>query len=207
MPVCSSTTVHPRSCGEQEGRYYHINIQSGSSPLVRGTGCKNRDAAPPSRFIPARAGNSQPFAERHRSPAVHPRSCGEQIKFFRRFHIVTGSSPLVRGTVLDVSDVVECGRFIPARAGNRSPVAADPVGTPVHPRSCGEQFVGINQLWYLVGSSPLVRGTGPSSRLPPDFPWFIPARAGNRSAGRNSTDDFSVHPRSCGEQTSSTSLK
>ena len=131
--------VHPRSCGEQIGACVLQGYSSGSSPLVRGTACSLRRMSLIRRFIPARAGNRsfirlQPFLE-----AVHPRSCGEQPTLFHPQTYPLGSSPLVRGTVLQDLFVVISYRFIPARAGNRIRSKFSMVKKSVHPRSCGEQ--------------------------------------------------------------------
>ena len=50
--------VHPRVCGEQEGKIRIIPNETGSSPRVRGTGQSRPDLTTPRRFIPACAGNS-----------------------------------------------------------------------------------------------------------------------------------------------------
>ena len=53
----SIATVHPRVCGEQQQVAVQLNVGIGSSPRVRGTGCRPTSMRPPVRFIPACAGN------------------------------------------------------------------------------------------------------------------------------------------------------
>ena len=93
-------------------------------------------------------------------------------------------------------------------------------GPAVHPRVCGEQIKqgGVDE--QENGSSPRVRGTGPSgcssstaTRFIPRVRGtvhphvgqrgefrFIPACAGNRPRARRGCGRSTVHPRVCGEQ-------
>ena len=196
----SGCPVHPRSCGEQSNLVAPTNISGGSSPLVRGTDRASITRPGKFRFIPARAGNStaEPFTVS--TEAVHPRSCGEQILLLVCKESLLGSSPLVRGTDCRFPLYCRWPRFIPARAGNSNAAQAQPTLYPVHPRSCGEQFFQNCESLAGNGSSPLVRGTGYRRSLLDHRCRFIPARAGNSSACLDSLCQFSVHPRSCGEQ-------
>ncbi len=196
-------TVHPRSCGEQTGRLRTLALPPGSSPLVRGTGSGGRQVGAGCRFIPARAGNRSITSKNSSPLAVHPRSCGEQLKWVAMKALLVGSSPLVRGTVFRNIKILGRGRFIPARAGNSPIVPATGAIITVHPRSCGEQSVFSSISPALFGSSPLVRGTEQDARLPEHIRRFIPARAGNRAKQSRPEILMAVHPRSCGEQFSS----
>ena len=91
--------VHPRVCGEQFHRHRDPVDHRGSSPRVRGTVPKSRNARSRSRFIPACAGNSGDDAGGGRAGAVHPRVCGEQVTSKDGRPRSPGSSPRVRGTV------------------------------------------------------------------------------------------------------------
>ena len=96
------STVHPRSRGEHSEPLPGLDFGIGSSPLARGTHRRRHRAARPRRFIPARAGNTE-WPGRHRaSPAVHPRSRGEHPGSGVRSHLVDGSSPLARGTQVEI---------------------------------------------------------------------------------------------------------
>ncbi len=113
--------------------------RSGSSPRVRGTGSGRQLAGQRRRFIPACAGNRTAGCRRGAYPAVHPRVCGEQGGQLGVDLGRGGSSPRVRGTVLQhATDEVKL-RFIPACAGNSKPAATESEKRPVHPRVCGEQ--------------------------------------------------------------------
>ena len=134
-------------------------LRNGSSPRLRGTGycgclyaCRRRfiprlrgtgsmvALAPDGlRFIPAPAGNrSEPPRCTSRSP-VHPRACGEQHRRLRISFRSPGSSPRLRGTVIEGDLYPTPFRFIPAPAGNRPSNCGHRALSPVHPRACGEQ--------------------------------------------------------------------
>ena len=55
----TTSSVHPRVCGEQRWGGSLPHLSHGSSPRVRGTGLFQRADLPAVRFIPACAGNSQ----------------------------------------------------------------------------------------------------------------------------------------------------
>ena len=160
---CRSTgsTVHPRSRGEHDELLLTDGRWGGSSPLARGT----RLSATPSlvirRFIPARAGNTQPAGNVDLREPVHPRSRGEHHIRSRSRKSASGSSPLARGTPCTSS--VRVSRHT------------------VHPRSRGEHRQRNLDALLRDGSSPLARGT---LFLRPGLVGrrrFIPARAGNTS--------------------------
>ena len=138
-----SRTVHPRSCGEQPSYICTSFPAAGSSPLVRGTVDPILANAVPTRFIPARAGNSRKVVCICRYFPVHPRSCGEQTAAKNAFSQLNGSSPLVRGTVGESIAYRPNQRFIPARAGNSSWYDDNGHSGSVHPRSCGEQDLSL----------------------------------------------------------------
>ena len=69
----------------------------------------------------------------------------------------------------------------------------------VHPRSRGEHIKPRTTASRSVGSSPLARGTLRRHDGQAGFPRFIPARAGNTTAGFGAYRAITVHPRSRGE--------
>ena len=147
----------------------------------------------------ARAGNTFPGRRETPIQTVHPRSRGEHLKAETAVLRDAGSSPLARGTPLR-PDVGLCVvRFIPARAGNTSRVAAPACGPSVHPRSRGEHCPSSPIRIRLPGSSPLARGTRHHGHPPAERRRFIPARAGNTHLARDGITVGSVHPRSRGE--------
>ena len=74
-------------------------MYAGSSPRVRGTQLEILLFPFRQRFIPARAGNTEPGAVGSTSGAVHPRACGEHCPAQAGSRIAAGSSPRVRGTL------------------------------------------------------------------------------------------------------------
>ena len=111
----------------------------------------------------------------------------------------TGSSPLARGTLGPLLSPCILGRFIPAGAGNTSPVSSRSGRRSVHPRWRGEHLGGFRHRPTVGGSSPLARGTlgelAPARR----DRRFIPAGAGNTPAQRCGCGHDPVHPRWRGE--------
>ena len=152
-------TVHPRACGEHFSASSALRISAGSSPRVRGTLLSAFENAPPGRFIPARAGNTERLRPRVPSSAVHPRACGEHSIAACSGLVRFGSSPRVRGTLSPEARRMRCIRFIPARAGNTSSIGQAASSATVHPRACGEHGVRWSAKLGSIGSSPRVRGT------------------------------------------------
>ena len=136
-----------------------IILTYGSSPRVRGTVVSGESPPEKKRFIPACAGNSAPRSVLPRQPPVHPRVCGEQCSTVCFAASASGSSPRVRGTVVESSPSRGVGRFIPACAGNRKSKRTRCVSATVHPRVCGEQCPTSSTGQHTSGSSPRVRGT------------------------------------------------
>ena len=131
--------VHPRACGEHQ------------------SGCGAGKGSV--RFIPAHAGNTLLISAVTRLTPVHPRACGEHRHRFRAYFRDRGSSPRMRGTLIQDERRHVCRRFIPAHAGNTTrPVRVRPRLT-VHPRACGEHMEFLDKKSPSVGSSPRMRGT------------------------------------------------
>ena len=192
--------VHPRACGEQFTRSVMVLFLRGSSPRVRGTACWLIFMLLHSRFIPARAGNSEHEEIKDIVRAVHPRACGEQVRALTDYNPSNGSSPRVRGTVNSSVSERYRRRFIPARAGNSAAPASPSFLSTVHPRACGEQSRSTFSGKSPYGSSPRVRGTDTIPLISRSAHRFIPARAGNSDIGQEYLGRAAVHPRACGEQ-------
>ena len=90
--------VHPRLRGELRRGPIHLGNRSGSSPLTRGTRLADMEKRAHDRFIPAYAGNSFDKYLSEQGWQVHPRLRGELIKSRSFTLLLTGSSPLTRGT-------------------------------------------------------------------------------------------------------------
>ncbi len=217
----SRRPVHPRVCGERLPDHKLARLTSGSSPRVRGTRYARPSIRPPSRFIPACAGNARPGASGAASSAVHPacagnastaaampnsspvhpRVCGERSDPLTSTRTGIGSSPRVRGTRQGSRRMGSQVRFIPACAGNAVPRPPGWHPPPVHPRVCGERGTACQRTTSGGGSSPRVRGTHRQhpSRFGQDR--FIPACAGNARPRASPGPSTTVHPRVCGERT------
>ena len=197
VPV-PAESVHPRACGEHPIASETFASTNGSSPRVRGTHACSRFCFPRSRFIPARAGNTE--AARSASSIVRfiPARAGNTMSKRYGRTIQTVHPRACGNTKLRNSGEAR-PRFIPARAGNTLGDIWRDLPLAVHPRACGEHSVGQSAMLWGFGSSPRVRGTPFSPRLHRADSRFIPARAGNTPATSPRHVCYSVHPRACGE--------
>ena len=175
----SSSSVHPRGCGEHHQRHEHPWRYPGSSPRVRGTPRRHVGDDLVQRFIPAGAGNTTQVPVSSFGAPVHPRGCGEHVVAQVRVHLLGGSSPRVRGTRPMNALLLIRTRFIPAGAGNTFALWPYALCHTVHPRGCGEHATPIARTQRANGSSPRVRGT--------------------LSTGMHAGHRRLVHPRGCGE--------
>ncbi|SEK29668.1 hypothetical protein SAMN05444515_101344 [Ectothiorhodospira marina] len=150
---------HPRACGERFASLYTYSNSDGSSPRLRGTGCRAGRRERGHRVIPAPAGNGPSFLiSSFRFPG-HPRACGERSNEKVRGGTFTGSSPRLRGTADILSLFVPETRVIPAPAGNGNRNIRREPHLAGHPRACGERREVNAPLVKLYGSSPRLRGT------------------------------------------------
>ncbi len=174
--------VHPRACGEHFTVRPELPRYLGSSPRMRGTPFLQMQIAGRQRFIPAPAGNTPHRARVACRPPVHPRACGEHLSAEFLILAPTGSSPRLRGTLVEAVDPLLGRRFIPAPAGNtRLAFVRTQPGT-VHPRACGEHLQRDGRRGIGVGSSPRLRGTHIKRFRAMTVQRFIPAPAGNTAA-------------------------
>ena len=192
-------TVHPRSRGEHDGGGKVCQNPIGSSPLARGTPAARRSRRIGTRFIPARAGNTDHPPPIRGGKTVHPRSRGEHSLDITELYHANGSSPLARGTPVLPDAEQPPNRFIPARAGNTKDDTITCRRATVHPRSRGEHPESSQGSCRRPGSSPLARGTQLSRLRHPPPLRFIPARAGNTVMLSTCKLLTPVHPRSRGE--------
>ena len=190
---------HPRSCGEHSTGSYPSSCMAGSSPLVRGARLRLALQQGIYRIIPARAGSTEPLTIVMHDGKDHPRSCGEHPLPSPFTRWLLGSSPLVRGALLESCQVQSEKRIIPARAGSTKIGIIAMPGLQDHPRSCGEHCTYLTVTGNRWGSSPLVRG----ALFPIDFrdvpEGIIPARAGSTGWTSRAAAENWDHPRSCGE--------
>ena len=130
---------------------------------------------------------------------AHPRSRGEHEENPPHPQNRPGSSPLARGTLVDVVKKPVKWGLIPARAGNTRAARVFIASRRAHPRSRGEHISPRTNMRSRRGSSPLARGT-PSLDLTDDMgKGLIPARAGNTTRQPYRNCRPGAHPRSRGE--------
>ena len=191
------------------GEHWRIHTKSpsdaGSSPHARGTRVvpTSRDAR--SRFIPACAGNTyMAIDDLDAIPVLRMR--GEHAQLVDSNTVEHGSSPHARGTRLFERDLTLHGRFIPACAGNTTPVPLMIDSLAVHPRMRGEHLITSPYRFLRNGSSPHARGT-PALGGGIVFRFrFIPACAGNTPFQAQGDSSDTVHPRMRGEHSVKNSL-
>ncbi|TCS39009.1 hypothetical protein BCF53_11355 [Reinekea marinisedimentorum] len=154
------------------------------------------------RFIPASAGNGPRMPPAAAGRLVHPRVCGERHLTWSVIVPNDGSSPRLRGTVLQCNRINLGSRFIPASAGNGASFIACARAISVHPRVCEERPQSFALIQQKCGSSPRLRGTGMAPNPASKLCRFIPASAGNGITSRIQKHGLTVHPRVCGERSS-----
>ena len=197
--------AHPRSRGEHDAQSHGDIIESGSSPLARGTRQSGAGKLTRRGLIPARAGNTGRVAVTGGVRRAHPRSRGEHRLSAHLYFDLPGSSPLARGTHVLVHEGRGRVGLIPARAGNMEEPPPTPPVKWAHPRSRGEHRSHQNRGCRPTGSSPLARGTPFCPVLGEVFPGLIPARAGNTWLLARVLAACRAHPRSRGEHRGLTS--
>ena len=171
----------------------------GSSPRMRGTRRYRWRLDWSGRIIPAHAGNSPPCGRRLPQRSDHPRACGELVQKPGDLRMKVGSSPRMRGTLVEKTKGSQCYRIIPAHAGNSLIVLHLFFAVADHPRACGELTLNMVPVVGPLGSSPRMRGTPPPPSCRRDASRIIPAHAGN--SGRREVRWYRLpdHPRACGE--------
>ena len=114
-------------------------------------------------------------------------------------HFPYGSSPLTRGKRSHRHSLGGLFGLIPAHAGKTRFAFACHVSCPAHPRSRGENHLGITTCTPHPGSSPLTRGKHRLGRTHREARGLIPAHAGKTAVEVLPVVDLRAHPRSRGE--------
>ena len=186
-------------CGEHYVHRPQLDWDVGSSPHVRGARCFATVFLDGFGIIPACAGSTCPSRPSAATAGDHPRMCGEHRICCQSCKISTGSSPHVRGALVqDFLQGLSTG-IIPACAGStvswriRRPPCRD------HPRMCGEHRNIIACICVSLGSSPHVRGAQKHCRHRRGVPGIIPACAGSTKLISHVPFVGGDHPRMCGE--------
>ena len=130
-------------------------------------------------IIPAYAGNTKEYLGDDVYGRDHPRVCGEHFDTVAALLRYVGSSPRMRGTLVDGFGKFEIFGIIPAYAGNTA--ACDEIWSAIgdHPRVCGEHICSVSAVSVVRGSSPRMRGTRIGGQGGKVQAGIIPAYAGN----------------------------
>ena len=186
-------------CGEHQNASRLSHGPLGSSPHVRGALRPSATIGLGCGIIPACAGSTlfcHRFFGRFRD---HPRMCGEHLPESAICGHSRGSSPHVRGALVqDFLQGLSTG-ISPACAGStvswriRRPPCRD------HPRMCGEHNRGSSFGQSHKGSSPHVRGARQACDDALQESGIIPACAGSTTVGKTKLLFIWDHPRMCGE--------
>ena len=193
-------------CGEHQNASRLSHGPLGSSPHVRGALRPSATIGLGCGIIPACAGSTlfcHRFFGRFRD---HPRMCGEHLPESAICGHSRGSSPHVRGALVqDFLQGLSTG-IIPACAGStvswriRRPPCRD------HPRMCGEHNRGSSFGQSHKGSSPHVRGARQACDDALQESGIIPACAGSTPTATRPSREPRDHPRMCGEHLPDVSL-
>ena len=154
-----SCGVHPRVCGEAASINRRRKTVMGPSPRVRGSRAFVPRARDHNGSIPACAGKPARGVCSKSNAWVHPRVCGEARRRPMRLRSSAGPSPRVRGSPIDLPDLVRRPGSIPACAGKPRTTTTACTARRVHPRVCGEAEVDPSVAEAAAGPSPRVRGS------------------------------------------------
>ena len=195
----TSGTAHPRVCGENPTSDGASLTQAGSSPRVRGKleRCGARRGM--WRLIPACAGKTGGVRAVGRGCGAHPRVCGENSCCPASSLLTRGSSPRVRGKLVERLYREGQPRLIPACAGKTPRSTTTSCPAAAHPRVCGENAAMEVLAVMSPGSSPRVRGKRVRRLGRRLTRGLIPACAGKTPYLPGKATATPAHPRACGE--------
>ena len=155
--------VHPRSRGAAYLLHQEFPLMWGPSPLARGSLGRYQQGHNITGSIPARAGQPITGQCERCGQGVHPRSRGAAADTEAFDSLLSGPSPLARGSRPCAGNGEPSKRSIPARAGQPSGALWATLPAGVHPRTRRAATEKIDGTNAQVGPSPLARG----SRLRP----------------------------------------
>ena len=171
----------------------------GSSPLTRGKPVDLLLWGALKGIIPAHAGKTIHLPVILSAIRDHPRSRGENITRHTEPLMLDGSSPLTRGKPGHLRDERAASGIIPAHAGKTRGLRTGCMTGGDHPRSRGENRMGLATQPGELGSSPLTRGKRSDRRRNARHGRIIPAHAGKTDAVPLFDGHDGDHPRSRGE--------
>ena len=134
-------------------------------------------------IIPAHAGQTLAFAKSSSAWPDHPRACGANWNNLVHGNYRNGSSPRMRGKLIERRERDHILRIIPAHAGQTRDSSAHVRRHADHPRACGANWVRASPALVVEGSSPRMRG---KQFLPVGevlHGRIIPAHAGQTKGG------------------------
>ena len=131
----------------------------GSSPRVRGSQAYTSLKTLAHGIIPAGAGLTSDHLTRPPTHQDHPRGCGAHLPSFLSLSFMSGSSPRVRGSLIDGEEATAKEGIIPAGAGLTNVPTCSQKALRDHPRGCGAHTSTFCPDDTRLGSSPRVRGS------------------------------------------------
>ena len=129
-------------------------------------------------IIPAHAGLTLQIGSIRRIGGDHPRACGAHSICTRFLLGLEGSSPRMRGSLVEHPEGLVLFGIIPAHAGLTPLFFVTPAGGRDHPRACGAHIVRLLPWPVSRGSSPRMRGSLKFKTIPIFEKGIIPAHAG-----------------------------
>ena len=150
-------------------------------------------------IIPADAGSTVMMMATRRKTRDHPRGCGEHKPILTITDLIQGSSPRMRGALVNEVFRSWPKGIIPADAGSTCWTRAVRHKDKDHPRGCGEHVHRECAGDKARGSSPRMRGARGYGSCLPGRVRIIPADAGSTPGSYNSMPYPGDHPRGCGE--------
>ena len=113
--------------------------------------------------------------------------------------LVSGSSPRMRGARIFNAKIGISRGIIPAYAGSTSKNIPFSEMAWDHPRACGEHLFPARYFFFLLGSSPRMRGARCATCQVCNSFGIIPAYAGSTPMTARTAEMTRDHPRVCGE--------
>ena len=198
-----SAMSHPRITPAHAGKTMPETIgalqKGGSPPRMRGKQAVLPLGLEEVRITPAHAGKTILAVDVAKSPADHPRACGENRRQRRCDLHCHGSPPRMRGKRGEEDEQTEHARITPAHAGKTRLSATSGCWASDHPRACGENVHYCNLHSFNSGSPPRMRGKHHRASWAVRPGRITPAHAGKTSFSRVARLQSSDHPRACGE--------
>ena len=149
---------HPRVCGEKQHVVVTRVLGMGSPPRMRGKAAHWAKAVSAEGITPAYAGKSSAHRPSWSYAWDHPRVCGEKKISAKKLWTASGSPPRMRGkAALPPCRFCHVG-ITPAYAGKSLTIPNLYTRNRDHPRVCGEKMYPKNEVWFVTGSPPRMRG-------------------------------------------------